>query len=80
MLLKKLVQNVHGNFVNERDFEGADSVQQYKQFVNDYIAYKYEPLVEEFEEERYFVYDLESQLMKSLYWQFGRKIKSISIK
>ena len=59
-MLKKLVQNVHGSFVNERDFDGVDNVQQYKKFVNDYIAYKYEPLVEKFEEERYFVYDLES--------------------
>ena len=79
-LLKNLVQNVHGNFVNERDFEGEDNVQKYKKFVNDYIAYKYEPLVEDYEEARYFVYDFEGQMMRKLYWKFGRKIKSISIK
>jgi hypothetical protein len=46
-----------GRFVNEKDFsddEKGSAAEQYKQFMSQYISYRYEPCHEEFEDARYF--------------------------
>jgi len=50
--LDQVVEEVHGRFINEDDFleTGIDG---YRNFVENYISYKYEPLIEEYEEARY---------------------------
>jgi len=39
-------------------------VQAYKDFVNDYIKYRYEPAVEEYDEAKYFTYAFDDNLIK----------------
>lgn len=47
-------------YINETDFErhlddkNAPGETNFKAFVNQYIHYRYEPVIEEFEEDRYF--------------------------
>ena len=79
--LQEVLEQVHGRFINEEDFpdSGADG---YKRLVERYISYKYEPLIEEYDEARYFTYKFDENLFKmcSSVRQRGRKIKGISLK
>lgn len=63
--MEKIMDQVHGRFINESDFPetGADG---YKQFVNSYISYRYEPLVEEYDEAKYLTFEYDKNLMKKL--------------
>ena len=49
---------MHGKFINEEDFpdSGADG---YKKLVEKYISYKYEPLIEDYDEARYFTFNFD---------------------
>ena len=64
--------------INEEDFEGG--TEEYKKFVEDYISYKYEPAVEEFDEARYFTRDFDSNLVKKCRIRPSKKIESIVLK
>jgi len=66
---------VHGRFINEEDFDGGAA--EYKQFVEDYISFKYEPAVEEFDEARYFTRDFDANLVKKCRMTPWKKISSI---
>ena len=50
--LDHIVEKVHGRFINEEDFLETGHA-GYKKFVDAYIAYRYEPLIEEYDEARY---------------------------
>jgi len=52
----------------------------YRNFVDEYIKYRYEPLVEEYEEARYQTHDFDKNLIKKLRCRPGKKISSISLK
>ena len=56
--LQEVLEHVHGRFINEEDFpdSGADG---YKRLVEQYISYKYEPLIEDYDEARYFTYNFD---------------------
>ena len=77
--LDQMVEEVHGRFINEDDFleTGIDG---YRNFVENYISYKYEPLIEEYEEARYQTYDFDKNLVKKLRCRPGKKISKISLK
>ena len=50
--MEQIVEQVHGQYINEEDFRES-GVAGYKNFVDAYIAFRYEPLVEEYDEARY---------------------------
>ena len=56
---EKILYHVHGRFINESDFPKG-GVDAYRNWIDLYIAYKYEPIDEEYEETRYFTEDFES--------------------
>ena len=47
--LDAMIEKVHGRFINEEDFPKS-GLKGYKEFVDRYIEYRYEPLVEEYDE------------------------------
>ena len=75
-------------FVNESDFQrhtddrNAVGEINFKQFVNQYIHYRYEPTDEEFEEERYFCENFDESLLKHMEGarNYKRKVNSIKLK
>jgi len=72
------IEQVHGRFINEEDFEGG--IEEYKQFVEDYICFKYEPVIEEFDEARYFTRDFDANLVKKIRLTPWKRITSIELK
>ena len=75
-MLAGLLEQKHGSFLNETDFEDAET---YKEFIDAYIAYRYEPLVEEYDERKYFTFQYNRNLMRKLFFRPKRKIKSIEL-
>ena len=77
--VENLIEQVHGRFINEEDFleTGIDG---YKQFVDNYIKFRYEPLIEEYEEAKYQTYEFDKNLVKKLRCRPGKKLSSISLK
>jgi hypothetical protein len=75
-------------FVNETDFDASPDDQnaagevKFKQFMNQYIHYRYEPAVEEFEEARYFTKNFNESLIFKMNWYYVRphKVNSITFK
>ena len=49
---------MHGRFINEKDFP-AGGAEAYRNWVDLYITYMYEPIDEAYEETRYFTEDFE---------------------
>ena len=58
--LEDFIYNMHGKYVNEEDF--TNGKEGYKEFVDLYMKLYYEPLVEEFDESKYFTMDYEKNL------------------
>ena len=58
-----MIEKIHGKFINEEDFpeSGGDG---YKILIDSYIKYKYEPLIEEYDEAKYFTYKFDENLFK----------------
>lgn len=54
--------------------------QGYKQFVDSYIRYRYEPLVEEFDEAKYFTHQFDKNLIKKVRCRPGKKVSKITLK
>jgi len=52
----------------------------YKKFVDSYIRYRYEPLVEEFDEAKYFTYQFDKNLIKKVRCRPGKKVTKITLK
>ena len=77
--MENIVEEVHGRFINEEDFRDT-GLKGYKEFVDNYIAYRYEPLIEEYDEARYQTYDFDRNLIKKLRCRPGKKIASITLK
>ena len=77
--LEQFMEKVHGRFINEEDFMET-GLEGYKSFVDSYIAYKYEPLVEEYDEAKYFTYEHDKNLIKKLRCRPGKKIRSVTLK
>ena len=77
---------MHGRFINETDFEPSEQdvkakgEANYKAFVNDYIAYKYEPAIEDYDEVRYFTPQYDKNLMKMIHRHPRQQITSIKFK
>ncbi len=74
-----MVEQVHGRFINEEDFLETGHT-GYKDFVDSYISYRYEPLIEEYDEAKYFTYEFDKNLIKKVRCRPGKKIASISLK
>lgn len=72
--MKEYLQSVHGTFINETDFEASDldikakGEANYKAFVNQYIRYKYEPAIEDYDEAKYFTQQYDRNLMSKIHW------------
>ena len=52
----------------------------YKEFIDRYIEYRYEPLVEEYDEAKYFSHEFDKNLVKKLRCRPGKKIAKISLR
>lgn len=78
--LDEVTHNFHGKYINEEDFSSYD---EYQRFLANYIALRYEPLVEEFDEERFFTRESDKKFDSA--WRYrllkkGSPITSISFK
>ena len=60
-IFNHIIDNYHTRFINETDFPEKGS-QGFKDFVNTYIEYRYEPLDEDYEEAKYMTYEFENNL------------------
>ena len=69
------MHQLHGRFINEHDFPGGP--QFYKDFVEDYIKFKYEPAVEDFDEAKFFTREFDRNLVKKCRVRPMSKISSI---
>ena len=78
-IIEQIVEKVHGRYINESDFKHSGH-EGYKKFIDSYIAYRYEPLIEEYDEARYFTCEFDNNLIKKLRIRQGKKIASISLK
>ena len=77
--LEDVIEQVHGRFINEDDFlETGHS--GYKDFVDQYIEYRYAPLVEEYDEAKYFTHEFDKNLVKKLRCRPSKKISKIALK
>ena len=54
---------MHGRFINEEDFPDSGA-EGYRRLVDRYISYRYEPLIEEYDEARYFTYKFDENLAR----------------
>ena len=52
----------------------------YKQFIDRYIEYRYEPLVEDYDEAKYYTHEFDKNLVKKLRCRPGKKIAKISLR
>lgn len=77
--LESVVEKVHGRFINEEDFTET-GLEGYKSFIDRYIEYRYEPLVEEYDEARYFTHEFDKSIVKKLRCRPGKKVAKISLK
>ena len=50
-----MIEQVHGRFINEEDFPDSKG-DGYRKLIDAYISYKYEPLVEDYDELKFFTY------------------------
>ena len=77
---------MHGTFVNETDFESspldvnAKGEANYKAFINQYIAYKYAPAIEDYDEARYFTQQYDRNLMSKIHRHPRQYISSIKFR
>lgn len=63
--------------MNEEDF--VNGKEDYRKFINNYISLYYEPLIEEYDEERYFTKEFDKNLFKKLKYKKKRKLSSLEI-
>ena len=52
----------------------------YKQFIDRYIEYRYEPLLEDYDEAKYYTHEFDKNLVKKLRCRPGKKIAKISLR
>lgn len=69
---------VHGRFINEDDF--TNGKEGYERFIKQYISLFYEPLVEEYDEARYFTKDFDDSLLRKIRIRKSKKLTSIELK
>ncbi len=69
---------LHGKYVNEADFKNGK--EGYQKFIENYISLLYEPLVEDYDETRYFTREFDSNLVKKLKYRYKKKIINIELK
>ena len=58
-----MLEQVHGRFINEEDFPDSKA-NGYRTLIDAYISYKYEPLVEEYDELKFFTYKYNHNLAR----------------
>ncbi|CDW77492.1 UNKNOWN [Stylonychia lemnae] len=74
----QLINQMHGKFINEQDFITGKA--GYKKFIDLYISLYYEPLVEDFEETRYFTKDFDKQFLNKIKYSRKKKLTELSLK
>ena len=80
---ESILQERTRNFINENDFVrhtedcNAPGEVNFKNFVNQYISYRYEPTDLDFEEARYFCEDYDKSLLEKMQKNEGKKVISI---
>ena len=79
VFMEKVMEKVHGRFINESDVPET-GIEGYRNFVNNYIKYRYQPLIEEYDEARYQTYMFDNNLIKKSKCRPGKSISSISLK
>ena len=73
----ELIEKIHGRYINEDDFEtGVDG---YRKFIDLYIRLYYEPLVERYDEARYYTEDYDRALLKKIKYHRLQKIVKIEM-
>jgi len=76
---ENVIEQIHGRFINEEDFQ-EKGLGGYKEFVDNYIKFRYEPLIEEYEEAKYQTHEFDKNLIKKLRCRPGKKLSSITLK
>ena len=67
-----MIEQVHGRFINEEDFPDSKA-NGYRTLIDAYISYKYEPLVEEYDELKFFTYKYNHNLARLCQPLTGRR-------
>ena len=67
-----MLEQVHGRFINEEDFPDSKA-KGYRTLIDAYISYKYEPLVEEYDELKFFTYKYNHNLARLCQPLTGRR-------
>eukprot|EP00347_Sterkiella_histriomuscorum_P017785 403348002 len=72
-----IINQLHDQYVNESDF--TTGKEGYKKFVDNYISLYYIPLVEEYDEARYFTQEFDRSFLKKQKYRRSKRLVSVEL-